>query len=85
MKIRTAYCSARDRDVRVVVRGEMEDPPALEWPGSEDPLRPGPADLICLEYGESCTGDLCPLFEVPTEQMRENYLRVFGERQNGRR
>lgn len=76
MKLRTAYCSACDRNVRVVVRGEL-----LE---SGEAALPDPAELVCLEYGETCTGDMCPLFEVPTEQMRKNLVRLVGERLNGR-
>ena len=68
MKIRTAYCSACDRNVRVVV-----NPEALEKHRFQIY---DPHDLVCLEYGERCTGDLCPLFDVPTEQMRENLSRL---------
>lgn len=62
MKIHTAYCSGCDQNVRVVLR------PGATAPDPTDP--PDPHDLVCLEYGERCTGDLCPLFSVPTEEMR---------------
>lgn len=55
MDVTTAYCSACDQDVRVV-----------RAPGSDDPH-----DLVCLEYGERCTGELCPLFARPRESARE--------------
>ena len=58
-----AYCSGCDRKVRVIVD------PRVAAAGRE----PGPQDLICLEHGDSCTGDLCPLFNVPSEEMKERY------------
>jgi hypothetical protein len=71
MEIRTAYCSACDRNVRVVVK-----PDALDRHGRQSY---DPHDLVCLEFGERCTGDMCPLFDVPTEQMKENRSRMRGE------
>ncbi|MFQ5537192.1 MAG: hypothetical protein ACE5GJ_07035 [Gemmatimonadota bacterium] len=64
MEMRTAYCATCDKAVRVVVRREA--PP---WPSEH---QHDPADIVCLEYGETCTGSLCPLFDLPTEQMKEN-------------
>jgi len=76
MRIRTAYCSACDRNVRVVVRSEVEE---------REPANARRAsDLVCLEYGDTCTGDMCPLFHIPTEQMRENLAKLLGgDRFNG--
>lgn len=71
-----AYCSACDRQVEVVV---PEDLPEGSLPSAHDP-----ASCICLEFGESCTGSLCPLFEVPTVQMEENYRRIVKEIREGR-
>jgi hypothetical protein len=69
MEVRTAYCSACDRNVRVVLK-----------PGADDEGQaPEASDLICLEHGETCTGDMCPIFDVPTEQMRENLKRLLEE------
>lgn len=68
MKVRTAYCSACDRNVRVIVKPEALDGHRFQ---AYDPH-----DLVCLEYGESCTGDMCPLFDIPTEQMKENLRRM---------
>jgi hypothetical protein len=48
MEAHKAYCSACDRQVDVVVR-PGGDPDNAE-------------DLVCLAYGETCTGSLCPLF-----------------------
>ena len=70
MEVRTAYCSACDQNVRVVLQ-----------PGNE-PLvvRDDDAtELVCLEYGEKCTGDMCPLFQVPTDKMRENLSRHLSD------
>ena len=51
MHIHSAYCSARDQNVRVAM--------------TEEPTHDGQANLhdvevICLDYGEHCTGDFCP-------------------------
>lgn len=67
MRTHKAYCSACDREVEVVVPDEL---PEGALPSAQDPTA-----CICLEYGATCTGSLCPLFEVPTEQMEANYLR----------
>jgi hypothetical protein len=77
MKTQKAYCSACDRQVEVVV---PEDLPEGTLPSAHDP-----SACICLEYGESCTGSLCPLFEVPTEQMAENYRKIVKEIREGKR
>lgn len=58
-----AYCSGCDRKVRVIV-----DPRVLAA-GDE----PTADDLICLEHGDTCTGELCPLFEIPSEEMKTRY------------
>lgn len=68
MEVRTAYCSACDRNVKVVVKPEAAT--------GSGPRPFDPSDLACLEYGEMCTGDMCPLFDVPTDQMRENLNRL---------
>lgn len=70
MDTQLAYCSALDRQVRVVADAE-----AGAWP---DPGRLDPHALICLEYGETCTGTFCPVFQIPVEQMRKNYERIVS-------
>ncbi len=53
METTLAYCSARDQKVRVA------------W--TEDHAHEGHANLpdgpvlVCLDYGERCTGELCPM------------------------
>ena len=76
MRTQKAYCSACDRQVEVVV---PENLPEGSLPSAHDP-----ASCICLEFGESCTGSLCPLFEVPTGQMEENYRKIVKEVREGR-
>ncbi len=71
MRTQKAYCSACDRQVEVVV---PEDLPEGSLPSAHDP-----ASCICLEFGESCTGSLCPLFEIPTGQMEENYRKLVKD------
>jgi hypothetical protein len=71
MRTQKAYCSACDRQVEVVLK---EDLPEGSLPSAHDP-----AKCICLEFGESCTGSLCPLFEIPTGQMEENYRQLVKE------
>jgi hypothetical protein len=29
-------------------------------------------EIICLEMGESCTGSMCPMCDVPTEEMKRS-------------
>ena len=55
-----AYCSACDRQVEVVLK-----------PGVRlEPGKPIPAGaMACLAHGDTCTGALCPLFDVPSEAM----------------
>ena len=71
MRTQLAYCSACDRQVEVLV---PEDLPKGALPSAHDP-----SNCVCLEYGESCTGSMCPLFDVPTPQMEANYRRLAKE------
>lgn len=63
MEIRRAYCSATDRNIRVLLK-----------PGSRMGDHPSVGDfqaLMCLEYGVTCTGAFCPLFDVPEIPVEE--------------
>ncbi len=60
MRTRKYYCSACDREVEVVV-GEDGSPLDTAIQGAP----------VCLDHGEKCTGELCPLFELPTEEMKK--------------
>ncbi len=76
MRTQKAYCSACDREVEVIV---PEDLPEGALPSAHDP-----ANCVCMEYGERCTGSMCPLFDVPTPQMEENYRRMIREAREAR-
>ena len=65
MKTQHAYCSACDRQVEVMVTEE-----AQESAPTSDSLK-----VVCLAYGEQCTGSMCPLFDIPTEEMKESFER----------
>jgi hypothetical protein len=65
METRIAFCATCDRPVRVLVKKA-----APAWPTPHD-LEP--SDVVCLEHGETCSaGTICPIFDVPSEQMEEN-------------
>ncbi len=63
MSTQKAYCSACDHEVEVVLRPDFEMVPGEPIPTEA---------MVCLAYGETCTGALCPLFGVAPEQMRGN-------------
>lgn len=63
MEIYTAYCSACDQEVRVTLKEGHEGP--------DEPSIHDAEAVVCLEHGKSCTGEMCPVFDVPTEEMRE--------------
>ena len=67
MKIQHAYCSACDRQVEVMVSEGAQE--------SEGSSTSDASKVVCLAYGEQCTGSMCPLFDVPTEQMKESFER----------
>ena len=52
MKNHKLYCSACDREVRVLITGT---------PLYEDQAPLHDEEVICLEIGARCTGNLCPL------------------------
>ena len=57
MEVRTAYCATHDRPVRVLVKDDAGQDVDME-------------DLACLEHGDTCTGAMCPIFDVPSEEMK---------------
>lgn len=52
MKMQTAYCSACDKDVQIVITDE---------PSSDGQANLHESEIVCLEIGEACTGSLCPI------------------------
>ena len=62
MEQRMAFCATCDRPVRVMVKRDLA-------PGEEL----NPDDVVCLDHGEVCgAGTVCPIFDVPSEQMKAN-------------
>lgn len=70
-RVHAAYCSARDQEVRVVRRSEVMGGEG----GGQRAGYPHASDVVCLEYGEKCTGSVCPLFDVPCSEMSERLAR----------
>lgn len=71
MEIYRAYCSACDQEVRVTLK-----------PGYEGEGVPSARDaeaVVCLEHGERCTGEMCPVFDVPTERMKAELEELEGQ------
>lgn len=70
MTRRTAYCSANDRPV-----------PVLLAPVAEEDVHFSPHDavrVVCLDYGVRCTGAMCPLFSFPGETSAPGVGRIRG-------
>ena len=66
MQSHIEYCSACDRDVRIVV--------------TDEPSRDGHANLhdsevVCLEIGHRCTGGMCPIGAAPPTVMAARLVR----------
>lgn len=57
METQMAYCSACDQQVRIAVT-----PTPIH--GGQAPLPDSP-DVVCLDFGHHCTGELCPMFGLP--------------------
>ncbi len=58
MKTQLAYCSACDQQVRIATT-----PVPLH--GGQANLPDAP-EVVCLDFGEKCTGSLCPMFALPS-------------------
>jgi DNA-directed RNA polymerase subunit RPC12/RpoP len=56
MLSQTAYCSACDQDVRVVI---------TDAPVHSDQAPVDVGEVVCLDFGTRCTGALCPMFGLP--------------------
>jgi hypothetical protein len=66
MKSESAYCSACDKDVRIVITDE---------PSHDGHANLHDAEVVCLEIGESCTGSLCPIGAAPPAVMAARLVR----------
>ena len=60
MDVRVVHCPACERSVRVALPEGVDT-----WPPRTDAA-------VCFEHGDRCTGELCPIFDVPPERMRRN-------------
>lgn len=60
MKSHQLFCSACDRQVRVMIN----DAPAMEGQATLHD-----AEVVCLEIGEQCTGSLCPIGAAAPDAM----------------
>lgn len=79
-----AFCSARDRNVPVLVRAGRTSARDSGRTSPPADSQEAPAEFVsCLDYGVRCTGWLCPFFPVPTvpsEELVEEAIRVEMER-----
>lgn len=66
MKSQIAYCSACDKDVRIVITDE---------PSQDGHANLHDAEVVCLEIGETCTGSLCPIGAAPPAVMAARLVR----------
>jgi hypothetical protein len=66
MKTQTVYCSACDREVRVVLTDE---------PSQDGHANLHESELVCLEIGHECTGNLCPVGATPPTVMAARLVR----------
>lgn len=67
MAVRMVYCSACDRNVALMVEAEGQ------------PEHRSSADCVCLDYGEKCTGEMCPILAIPSEEVRANLARLRAQ------
>lgn len=74
METRLAYCSACDQDVRIAVT-------PMPLHGGQATLPDAP-DVVCLDFGEKCTGAMCPMFGLPRILMGVRLARS-GLKQSG--
>jgi len=60
METQVAFCSACFRNVPVLV---MHGP----WQRRDPSMHDAEEAVVCLRYGDQCTGQFCPLFRLPDE------------------
>jgi len=66
MIAQTAYCSACDKDVRIIVTDE---------PSHDGQANLHDSEIVCLEIGDGCTGSLCPIGAAPPTVMAARLVR----------
>jgi len=67
MKTQTAYCSACDKDVRIVITDE---------PSHDGQASLHDSEIVCLEIGAHCTGSLCPVGATAPAVMAARLIRT---------
>ena len=80
-----AFCSARDRNIPVLVRAGHPSARKPVHPSSPGSGNDPPELVSCLDYGVRCTGWLCPLFSVPTlppEELLEEAIQAERDRRD---
>ena len=66
MKTQTAFCSACDRDVRILI---------TDQPSQDGHANLHDSEIVCLEIGENCTGNLCPVGATSPAVMTARLIR----------
>lgn len=66
MKSQRLFCGACDRPVRVLI---------TEAPSTEGQAPATDAEIVCLEIGAQCTGNLCPLGAAEPSAMVRRIVR----------
>ena len=66
MKSQTAYCSACDKDVHILITDE---------PSQDGHANLHDSEIVCLEVGNACTGHLCPVGAVSPTAMAARLVR----------
>ena len=61
MTVRTVYCSACDRNVEILEEAQ----PAARTAGDDG------SAAVCLDYGQKCTGEMCPVLARPSAVIRQ--------------
>jgi hypothetical protein len=66
MTNQTAYCSACDKDVQIVITDE---------PSQDGHANVHDSEIVCLEIGETCSGALCPIGATAPSVMAARLVR----------
>ena len=66
MQTQTAYCSACDKNVQIVITDE---------PSQDGHANLHESEVVCLEIGDHCTGGMCPIGAAPPATMAARLVR----------
>jgi len=70
VEVRTAYCATHDRPVRILVKDEAGNDVSMD-------------SVVCMEHGDTCTGAMCPIFDVPSGEMKEKLAAYRRQTEGG--